>query len=193
MRCPGKRKPPFPDQLDKPGAWASMGTPRLIVISRVPPRTSNMLALLLLDGEQDAEGGWRPEPSHEPAPLLSGTRILVAEDDAVVRGMIHRVLADEGCEVIAARHGEEALRLVLQAGPPVDLVVTDVRMPRMDGWELGRLLGDRWPELPILYISGWDSELVRGGHRAGRRQAFLRKPFDPSDLVGHIEKLLHGP
>ena len=151
-----------------------------------------MFALLLLDGEPDAAEIWRPEPHPEPDSLLSGARILLAEDDPVVRGMVHRVLLDEGCEVLAARHGEEALGLALQARLPFDLVVTDVRMPRMDGWELGRLLGDRWPDLPILYISGWDSELVRGAHHGARRHGFLRKPFDPTELVRHIERLLRG-
>ena len=104
--------------------------------------------------------------------------------------MVQRALSEEGGYVLAARHGEEALGLALQAEHPFDLVITDVRMPRMDGWELGRFLGERWPDLPILYISGWDSELVRGGHKGGHRHGFLRKPFDPSDLVRHVERLL---
>jgi DNA-binding response OmpR family regulator len=152
-----------------------------------------MLALLLLDGEPDADQVWRPQPYPDMVPLLTDARILLAEDDAVLRGMIERILLEQGCEVLAARDGEEALGLALGGAPPFDLVVTDVRMPRMGGWELGRSLGDRWPDLPILYISGWDSELVGGAHQGGRRHGFLRKPFDPSDLVSHVERLLRRP
>ncbi len=77
-----------------------------------------MLALRLLDGEPGADEVWRPQPHHESVSFLSGTRVLLAEDDAVVRGMVQRILFEQGCEVHAARHDEEALGLALQAVPP---------------------------------------------------------------------------
>lgn len=115
--------------------------------------------------------------------------MLVAEDDPLVSTLIERLLAEEGYEVRTARHGEEALRMALRSGG-FDLVVTDVRMPVMDGWELGRTLRERWPGLPVLYISGYDVELTRG-HRADQGPAaFLRKPFDARDLVSSVARLL---
>lgn len=116
--------------------------------------------------------------------------MLVAEDDPLVSSLIERLLAEEGYEVRTARHGEEALRVALRGGE-LDLVVTDVRMPIMDGWELGRTLRERWPGLPVLYISGYDVELTRSrrGTEEGP-QAFLRKPFDSRDLVSCVARLL---
>lgn len=108
----------------------------------------------------------------------------------MVCSLIERLLAEQGYEVHTGRHGEEALRLALHG--PVDLLVTDVRMPVMDGWELSRRLRERWPELPVLFVSGYDVELT---HTTGARRhagAFLRKPFDPDELIRQVTLLL-GP
>jgi two-component system cell cycle sensor histidine kinase/response regulator CckA len=109
----------------------------------------------------------------------------------MVSSLVERLLAEQGHQVHTACHGEEALRVALQG--PVDLLVTDVRMPVMDGWELSRRLRERWPDLPVLFISGYDVELT---HAVGARRrgagAFLRKPFDPDDLVRQVTLLL-GP
>jgi two-component system NtrC family sensor kinase len=108
----------------------------------------------------------------------------------MVCALIQRVLVEQGYEVRTARHGGEALRIALRGSGAFDLVVTDVRMPVMDGWELGRKLLERWPGLPVLYISGYDVELTRGVRSTGAPQAFLRKPFDSGDLVRHVTHLL---
>lgn len=147
--------------------------------------------LLLLPHEQSDAAGepWRAEPVPDAArehPAVR-RRILVAEDDAMVMSLLVRLLAEQGYEVRVAPNGTEALRLALQE--PVDLLVTDVRMPLMDGWELSRRLHERWPELPVLFISGYDVELSRGTQRQGVG-AFLRKPFDPDDLVRQVALLL---
>ncbi|HET6576712.1 MAG TPA: response regulator [Gemmatimonadales bacterium] len=114
----------------------------------------------------------------------------MAEDDPMVRSVIERLLSELGFDVRTARHGDDALRLALRGSGQFDLVVTDVRMPVMDGWELGRRLRERWPGLPVLYISGYDVELTRGGPRTGSPDAFLRKPFDADELVRHVTSLL---
>ena len=116
--------------------------------------------------------------------------MLVAEDDPVVRTMLQRLLQEAGFEVRTARHGDEALGLALRGSGAFDLVVTDVRMPVMDGWELSRRLRERWPDLPMLFISGYDVELAAGSRRSGPRQALLRKPFDLDELIREVGRLL---
>jgi CheY-like chemotaxis protein len=148
--------------------------------------------LLLLDPGRDGFTGedaeaWRAAPEPEARPDASGCRILVAEDDPLVLSLIERLLLEAGHRVVTARHGLEALRLALAGA--VDLLVTDVRMPVMDGWELSAQLHQRWPAMPTLFISGYDVELTRhAGH--GVNGAFLRKPFDPDEMVRQVARLL---
>src|SRR5687768_5375135 len=80
------------------------------------------------------------------------TTILVAEDDDALRGIVTRVFWDRGYRTLEARQGREALHLAELAAPYLDLVVTDVVMPELDGLELGRELARRWPSLPVLYV-----------------------------------------
>ena len=106
------------------------------------------------------------------------TTILVAEDDDALRGIVTRVFWDQGFRTLEARHGGEALHLAELAAPYLDLVVTDVIMPEVDGLELGRRLAQRWASIPILYISAYPPNLcafplpseavyARGAPRAG--------------------------
>ncbi len=151
---------------------------------------------LLFAGEfADTGEPWRADPaprSHsDPAP--NPQRVLVAEDDPVLRTMLQRLLRDAGFEVLTAKQGDEALGMALRASGEFDLVVTDVRMPVMDGLELARRLQDRWPGLPVLYISGYDVELSAGSRRGGARQSLLRKPFDLDELLREVTRLLDLP
>ncbi len=107
----------------------------------------------------------------------------------MVAGLIERLLVEEGYEVRTAHHGQEALQIALRGSRAFDLFITDVRMPVMDGWELSRRLGERWPDVPVLYISGYDVELTHPSARRGRG-AFLRKPFDPDELIRNVNRLL---
>ena len=135
---------------------------------------------------QEAVAEAPPEPSgREPARL-----VLVVEDEQGLRQLMTRTLRAEGFRTLEAAHGAEALELMETAADPVDLVVTDVVMPGMDGRELGRRVEHRWPHIPILYISAYEmNDIFRRG--SPRNSApFLQKPFPLEGLVTTIRGLL---
>src|SRR5882724_3519297 len=128
---------------------------------------------------QEAVAKSTPEPrSGKPT-----QRVLVVDDEQGLRDLVCRTLRAEGYGTLEAAHGAEALELMEGAPEPVDLVVTDVVMPGMDGRELGRRLAQRWPDLPILYISAYDvNDIFRRG--SPRTSApFLQKPFPAEGLI----------
>jgi CheY-like chemotaxis protein len=89
--------------------------------------------------------------------------------------------------VVVATSGDEALELT-DADGQFDLVITDIVMPGLSGWELGKRLGERWPGLPVLYISGYTEDVITDVDARGA--AFLQKPFLPVDLLTTIRQLL---
>ena len=127
-----------------------------------------------------------------PAGRDRATTILVAEDDDALRGLVTRVFWDQGFRTLEARHGGEALHLAELAAPYLDLVVTDVIMPEVDGLELGRRLAQRWASIPILYISAYPPNDIfsRGG--PATPSPFLQKPFTPEVLLDRVRELLSG-
>jgi CheY-like chemotaxis protein len=129
--------------------------------------------------------------SHAATPGKGSARlVLVVDDEQWVRDLVCRVLRSEGYRTVEAAHGGEALELVEGGPEKVDLVVTDVVMPGMDGRELGRRLGQSRPTLPVLYISAYDVNDIfrRGSPRSSA--PFLQKPFPPTDLINSVEQLL---
>jgi two-component system, cell cycle sensor histidine kinase and response regulator CckA len=149
--------------------------------------------LLLLDSDElNPPAPWEPEPWAQPKPVPEPrtARILIVDDDSVVRALLQRVLTNAGYTVTTAAHGAEALEAVLGAGQTIDLAITDIRMPHMDGWELGRRLSHHRPGLPILYLSGFTSELSRFSPAGTQAAGFLSKPFDPDELLRRVALLL---
>ena len=124
-------------------------------------------------------------PGREPKQV-----VLVVDDEQGLRDLVCRTLRAEGYSTLEAAHGAEALEIMETAAHPVDLVVTDVVMPGMDGRELGRRLTQRWPDLPILYISAYEvNDIFRRG--SPRQSApFLQKPFPMEGLVTTVRGLI---
>ena len=122
----------------------------------------------------------------------SGPRrvVLVVDDEQGLRDLVCRTLRAQGYRTLEAAHGGEALELVEKGPDTIDLVVTDVVMPGMDGRELGRRLAQSRPTLPILYMSAYDvNDIFRRG--SPRRSApFLQKPFPRDGLISSVEELL---
>jgi len=116
-------------------------------------------------------------------------RLLVVEDDALVRGVTVRVLRSAGYQVVAAAGGAEALELAGQSERP-GLVVTDVVMPGLGGREVAEALRTRWPGLPVLYVSGYTRETIGARELSVPRTAFLPKPFTPEGLLEQVRHML---
>jgi two-component system, cell cycle sensor histidine kinase and response regulator CckA len=119
-----------------------------------------------------------------PPPAAEGRSVLVVEDEPTVRTMAVRTLEEAGYRVRQAAHGREALALIEARDGRVDLVVTDLGMPEMDGHELASRLKTLRPGLPVLYMSGYGD--------AGVVTPFLQKPFSPDDLVDRVAAVLAG-
>lgn len=114
--------------------------------------------------------------------------ILVVEDDTTLRRILRDVLIIKGYEVLVAEDGEEGCRLFSEHD--VDLVIADVMMPRIDGFEMVRRMRDKGAKTQFIFLSALDSaEDVVEGFRSGGHD-YLRKPFDMNELMVRVESLL---
>jgi len=116
------------------------------------------------------------------APSRNGT-VLVAEDQEQVRLLVAKVLGRSGYRVLLAGCGDEALALASAQGTPVDLLVTDVVMPGMSGLELHERLRRTHPQLKVLFVSGYASDVVGPGVN------LLPKPFTPEQLLARVDQM----
>ncbi len=119
-------------------------------------------------------------------------RILLAEDDAIVRMVAERGLRTHGYEVIAVPDGHTALALLAAGELDVDLLVSDVIMPNMTGYELAQKLRAQLPELKVLFVSGYaDGAFDPDGPGHDITDAiYLPKPYTGSQLAGFVERIL---
>ena len=116
--------------------------------------------------------------------------ILLVEDEEGVRELARDILRASGYTVLEARNGAEALLLCERHQGPLDMLLTDVVMPRMSGRELAERLAPLRPELSVLYMSGYtDDAVIRHGVLAAGT-AFLQKPFTPAALVQRVRETL---
>lgn len=122
---------------------------------------------------------------------MNGTpRILVADDEPDILELVTYRLTRSGYQVIAARDGEEALRLALEHVP--DLVVLDVMMPKLDGYDLTRRLRAEpaTSRIPVILLTARVQEAdVSRGFDAGADD-YLKKPFSPDELVARVRAVL---
>jgi PAS domain S-box-containing protein len=133
-----------------------------------------------------------PAPAKEeiPAPAAPGGTILLVDDDECVLESTGATLEVLGYSVLAARDGLEALDLFRQHRSRIRCVITDLTMPRMDGWETLTALHQCDPALPVILVSGYDKAHVLSGSHPVRPHAFLGKPFRLQDLRHALDKAL---
>ena len=122
---------------------------------------------------------------------LHGETVLLVEDEPLVRAMVARVLADEGLTVLEAANGEEALRLAEKRKVgSIDLLLTDVVMPRMGGIELAKQFKTSHPGTRVLLTSGYTDAAVIQHGALDQDTPFMQKPFLPVDLLHKVREVL---
>ena len=119
-----------------------------------------------------------------------GGTILLVEDSDVVREVVANMLGHAGLTVLQASGGEEALALARRGDAPIDLLLTDIVMPKMSGVELAVRLERERPDLPILFMTGYAEEGVVNEGILGKRRECIGKPFTQEQITKRVRKLL---
>jgi signal transduction histidine kinase/CheY-like chemotaxis protein len=122
-------------------------------------------------------------------PAFSGATVLVVEDARALRNVICETLSTSGCTVLSARDGQEALRIINEQKSAVDLLLTDVIMPGMNGQALAKEVRSLRPDTKILYMTGYSGEFIRADMLTAG-VSFIQKPFTSADLEHKIGKML---
>ncbi len=121
--------------------------------------------------------------------------VLLAEDEPLVRSMVATVLRDRGYEVLEASNGEEALRMVQKHGGEegIKLLLTDVVMPQMSGPELAEQIWVTYPDIKVLFTSGYTGDSASELDNLPTGTAFLPKPYLPDTLAVKVREVLDQP
>ena len=125
----------------------------------------------------------------KPSPLAIS--VLVVDDEEPVRKFVGRVLKEAGYRITIASDGPEALRIAASLGT-LDIVVSDVMMPQMAGDELARRLRESWPQLKVLYLTGFSDRLFKERVTLWEGEAYLDKPCSIKSLLQAVSLLLFG-
>ena len=129
----------------------------------------------------------------EVAPVRHGNEaLLVVEDEEVVRRLVKVVLEEHGYTVLEATNGAEALQLLTSGNAQVDALITDTVMPQMNGRELARNVRLRFPDLPVLFMSGYGGDDITDRGLLEPGVPFVQKPFSPDVLAERVRALLDG-
>jgi PAS domain S-box-containing protein len=134
-----------------------------------------------------------PAATAMPKQLIvpAGTEtVLVVEDEAAVRNLLRRVLQSRGYTILEARDGQEAIEVAQQHLGPIDLLITDLVMPRMGGRELAERLAQIRPGMRTLLISGYSDKMAIDHGMLQASVVFVQKPFGPIDLVRKVREVL---
>ncbi len=141
--------------------------------------------------ESPDSGAGEEAPPPRPAPRHGEGVVMLVEDEAPVRAFASRALRLRGWTVIEAENAEEALRRLEDPSVDVDVFVTDVVMPGLDGPTWVKLALERRPEARVVFISGYAEDVLTDSREAIRNAVFLQKPFSLNDLTATVQRQLH--
>jgi PAS domain S-box-containing protein len=171
-----------------------------ISVDSSPGQGTTFYIRLPVSGPNEAEV-IRPQKSgksHQLTKRFNG-RILAVDDESNLRNVLHKALSIAGFEVDVADGGVEALERLQaaadrpgQAEKPYDLVLSDLGMPGMSGWEVAAELNRRWPLIPLVLVTGWGDHIDPVKLANHRIASTIAKPFNIHDLVTLAGKLIEG-
>ncbi|MFM7083946.1 MAG: response regulator [Hyphomicrobium sp.] len=160
----------------------SFGTTFKIYLPRYMPEVDEELASSIVVHKEKVL-------TSKPTDLTGSGRVLIVEDEDVVRSFAVRALTRQGYEVLEASDGREALDILAQQQDDIDIVVTDVVMPEMDGPTMFRELSRSNPSIKVIFISGYPNEAFRET-LGSENVAFLPKPFSLPELAAMVKEQL---
>jgi two-component system, cell cycle sensor histidine kinase and response regulator CckA len=163
-----------------------------IYVDSKPGEGSNFRILLPRHEPEPEEKPEERERPPAPSDLTGTARILLVEDEEAVRAFAGRALTARGYKVFEAASGSEALDLFNDLSEPVDLVISDVVMPGMDGPTLMRELRRRQPDLKIIFVSGYAEDAFERSMPEGESFQFLPKPFSLKELATTVKQTLEA-
>ena len=140
-------------------------------------------------GEPSRIGHMQPVDDRD---LTGEATVLLVEDEDAVRLFGSRALRNKGYRVLEASDGEEALDVINEYGAPIDLIITDVMMPGMDGHTLVKLVQEELPGIKVILMSGYSEDAIPGGLGDDPTLHFLPKPFSLQELAGKVKEVISG-
>jgi twitching motility two-component system response regulator PilG len=132
-----------------------------------------------------------PVGSEAQATGLDGLKVLVIDDSKTIRRTAETLLKKEGCEVVTAVDGFEALSKIADHKP--DIIFVDIMMPRLDGYQTCLLIkkNDAFRKTPVIMLSSKDGLFDRARGRIAGSEQYLTKPFTKDELLGAIQNHVH--
>ena len=143
----------------------------------------------MLDSRRMTNGPVARDPAaEERAPIT----ILVVEDDPVLRDLVRRMLEEEGYSVLTAGSGDEAVGLAHRFTEPIHLVIADLVLPGVSGFDVADRVRSSHPERQVLYITGYSEVPVVRQELGETQQRSLIKPFTKEALLQNVREVLDG-
>lgn len=163
------------------------------VVSEVNKGSAFIIYLpVYVEKESDKAAAVEVVKEKKASDLTGAGTVLLVEDEDAVRVFGARALRNKGYQVLEARGGEEALRILEEQKGKVDLLISDVVMPQMDGPTLIRHVKEKMPDIKVIFISGYTEDRFREQLREGEVVHFLSKPFSLKQLAGKVKEVLTG-
>ena len=141
------------------------------------------------EAADESSGGVEEKPHRD---LTGAGTVLLVEDEDAVRMFGARALRNKGYHVIEARNGDGALEVLDRGTDHIDLVITYVVMPGIDGPALVRRVRQTHPDMKVIFISGYTEDTFRKRLDDGARLEFLSKPFTLQQLAGKVKEVMHA-
>ncbi len=127
------------------------------------------------------------------APLEVRKRLMVVDDELPILKLVTRILATDNYEIVSANSGEDAAQMISRPDyPGIDLLVTDLLMPGMNGRELATIVRGKFPNTRVLYVTGFADTLFKDMAELGEGESFIEKPFGTDGLLEATRLLMFG-